>query len=216
MASTIEVFCCYARKDKVLLDELKTHLIPLQRRGFITIWNDTDISPGTDWEEEIDKHLNTAHIILLLVSPSLIASEYCYSKEMKRAIERHNQGEARVIPVLLRPVHWEDAPFGKLQALPINGKPVTDGYWHSRDEAFYEITTGIQRVVEELSSMSDKKVLRQKFLQYKEALEEITHTGFDFCPECGSTEFTIETQIDYSLDELYEFKRCSECDNLWE
>ncbi len=83
MASPLEIFCCYARKDKVLLDELKTHLIPLQREGLISIWNDSDISPGTDWEEEINKHLDTAQLILLLVSPSFMASEYCYSKEMK-------------------------------------------------------------------------------------------------------------------------------------
>ena len=212
----VDIFICYARKDRAFLEELQSHLTLLQRQGHILLWHDGDISAGKEWEREIKKYLDTAQIILLLISPDFLASDYCYRKEMIQAMQRHDQGEARVIPVLLRPVHWEDAPFGKLQALPINGKPVTDGYWHSRDEAFYEITTGIQRVVEELSSMSDKKVLRQKFLQYKEALEEITHTGFDFCPECGSTEFTIETQIDYSLDELYEFKRCSECDNLWE
>lgn len=148
MASTIKVFCCYARKDKVLLDELKIHLIPLQRRGFITLWSDMDISPGSVWEEEIDKHLNTAQIILLLVSPSLMASEYCYSKEMKRAVERHNQGEARVIPVIFRPVDWIDAPFGKLQALPKDAKPVSD--WRNRGKAFLDIALGIKKVVTEL------------------------------------------------------------------
>ncbi len=73
----IEIFCCYARKDQQLLNELKTHLIPLQRQGHITIWADTDIGAGVEWESEINKHLDTAQIILLLVSPGFIASEYC-------------------------------------------------------------------------------------------------------------------------------------------
>src|SRR5947209_19761168 len=117
MISPVEIFCCYAHKDRKLLNKLKTYLIPLQRQGSITIWNDTDISPGTNWEEEIKKHLDTAHIILLLISPSFMASEYCYSTEMQRAMQRHERGEARDIPIIVRRVHWQDTPFAKLQAL---------------------------------------------------------------------------------------------------
>src|SRR5438105_10436474 len=123
MVSTIEIFCCYAREDQELLRNLKKHLMPLQRQGLITIWSDTDINAGATWEEEINKHLNTAHIILLLVSPDFMDSEYCYSKEMKQAMERHERGDACVIPVLLRPVRCQGAPFGKLQALPYNAQP---------------------------------------------------------------------------------------------
>src|SRR5205823_9597857 len=116
--ASIEVFCCYAHKDQSLLNELKTHLIPLQRYGLIHIWNDTDISPGTEWEEEINKHLNSAQIILLLVSPNFMASDYCYSKEMNQAMERHKRGEAQVIPIILRHIYWQRALFGQLQVLP--------------------------------------------------------------------------------------------------
>src|SRR5205807_9146396 len=91
----------------------------------------------------------TAHIILLLVSPDFIASEYCYSIEMKRAIERHEKGEARVIPVILRPVdNWKSTPFGKLSPLPSNGTPVT--LWQDHDEVLLTIAQGIRKVVEEL------------------------------------------------------------------
>ena len=83
------------------------------------MWHDRNISAGTEWEREINKHLNEADIILLLISPDFIASDYCYSKEMKWAMDRHERGEARVIPIILRPVdNWKGAPFGKLQALP--------------------------------------------------------------------------------------------------
>src|SRR5438067_12626282 len=113
----VEIFCCYARKDQELLQILKAHLMPLQRQGLITIWSDTDINAGEEWEEEIRQHLTTAQIILLLVSPDFMASEYCYSNEMQRAMERHSLGEAKVIPIILRPVYWQSAPIGKLQAL---------------------------------------------------------------------------------------------------
>ena len=108
------------------------------------------ISAGTNWAEEIDTHLQTSQIILLLVSPDFLYSEYCYSKEMMQAIDRHKNGQARVIPVILRPVLWEGAPFGELQALPKDAKPIT--IWKTLDEAFNNVAKGILRVVEELNS----------------------------------------------------------------
>ncbi len=143
-SSTIEVFCCYAHEDEHLLDELKRHLSPLRRQQLINVWHDRDISAGTEWEQEIEKHLNEAHIILLLISPNFIHSEYCYGTEMKRALERHKRGEARVIPVILRPVGgWEKVPpgdiqLGQLQALPKDAKPIIS--WTDHDEPRAAIT----------------------------------------------------------------------------
>jgi len=93
------VFCCYARKDKQLLQDLKTHLKPLEREGLIILKADIDISPGTEWETTIMHYLDKADMILLLISPDFIASDYCFDEEMSRAIERHEQGTARVVPV---------------------------------------------------------------------------------------------------------------------
>src|SRR5436305_11535747 len=98
----IEVFFSYAHEDEAFLKDLEKHLQNLKRQGLISTWYDRDIEAGKGWEEEIDRHLNTADIIVLLVSPDYMASDYCYSIEMKRAIERHERGEARVVPVLLR------------------------------------------------------------------------------------------------------------------
>lgn len=148
MVSAIEIFCCYARKDEQLLKDLKTHLAPLQRQGLINTWYDTEISPGSNYEDEINKHLDSAHIILLLVSPDFMDSEYCYSKEMKRAMERHSNREVCVVPIILRPIIFKDAPFGKIQALPKDAKPVTT--WPNRDEAFYNVAEDIKKIAEEL------------------------------------------------------------------
>src|SRR2546429_2576925 len=112
---SVSIFFCYAHEDEALLNKLKTHLRPLQRQGLIDVWHDRDISAGTEWEREINKSLNDAQIILLLISPYFIASDYCYDIEMKKAVERHERGEAFVIPIILSPVHWRGAPFGRLQ-----------------------------------------------------------------------------------------------------
>ena len=149
----IDIFCCYAHEDEELLHKLKTHLKPLQRQGLINIWADTDIGAGIAWENEIKKHLDTAHIILLLVSADFMNSDYCYSTEMKRALERDKRNEARVIPIILRPVDWQDV-LGKLQALPTDGTPVVDRRWHTSDEALYSVAQGIRKVVAELTRQS--------------------------------------------------------------
>ncbi len=145
----VEIFCCYAHKDLQFLNELKTRLTPFQRQGLITLWTDTDIGAGAEWDEEITKHLDTAQIILLFVSPDFLASDYIYRKEMKRAMERHERKEARVIPIILRKVHWQDV-LGHLQALPKNGKEVTS--WPNQDDAFYDVTNRIIQVVRELNT----------------------------------------------------------------
>lgn len=150
---TIDVFYVYSRKDKRLLDKLITHLSSLKRLGVIRDWHDLEITAGTDWRKQLDHHLNTAGVILLLVSSDFLASDYCYDIEMKRAVERHDKGEARVIPVLLRPVDaWHEAPFGKLQALPSGGKPVTT--WGNKDEAFADVARGIREAVQALGARS--------------------------------------------------------------
>ncbi len=136
-----ELFYSYAHKDEKLRNELEKHLFHLKRLGSIVEWYDRDISAGTEWEYEINAHLNSASIILLLISPDFMASEYCYSTEMTRAMERHEAGEARVIPIILRPSDWKSSPFSKLQVLPTNGRPVTK--WQSRDEALVDVARGI-------------------------------------------------------------------------
>src|SRR5579884_4136515 len=137
MTSPLEILCCYAREDQPLLKKLRIHLAPLQRQGLITIWCDTDINAGAEWEKDIKKHLNTAQIILLLISPDFMASDYCYSTEMQRALERHERKEARVIPIIFRPTMWKGAPFDKLQMLPTNAKPVRN--WPTEDDALNDV-----------------------------------------------------------------------------
>ena len=143
----IEVFFSYAHEDEDLRNKLANHLSILERQGVISSWHDRLIPAGNKWADEIDEQLNTAQIILLLVSSDFIASDYCYGIEMKRALERHEAGEAQVIPIILRSVDWEGAPFAKLNALPKDAKPITS--WDNQDDAFKDVTQSIRRVAEQ-------------------------------------------------------------------
>jgi FHA domain-containing protein/TIR domain-containing protein/tetratricopeptide repeat protein len=144
------IFFSYARRDQTLRDHLENHLSILKYRGLITTWHAREISAGQEIIQEIDIHLHAAHIILLLISANFLASEYCASRELLSALERHERGEAHVIPVLLRPVLFTGAPFAKLQPLPTNGKPVTR--WSDRDLAFVDIARSIEQLVLSLRS----------------------------------------------------------------
>lgn len=158
MASTsaIEIFCCYAHEDRSFMQKLRKYLRQLEREGLITIWSDIDIDAGSEWEREIEKHLNTAHIILLLISPDFTNSDYCTGKEMKRAMERHEQNEACVIPVMLRTTpFWQRAPFGKLQAVPFNAEPISK--WPNEDDAFSNVAEYIESVI---TKMQDRRINR--------------------------------------------------------
>ncbi len=141
------LFYSYAHEDQTLRDQLEKHLRQLQRQGLISAWHDRQILPGGMWADEIDAHLETASIILLLVSPDFLASDYCYNIEMRRALERHKSGDARVIPIILRPCDWQHSPLQGLQCLPRDGKPVTQ--WPDQDEVFNTITQGLRRIIEQ-------------------------------------------------------------------
>lgn len=161
----ISVFYSYAQEDAGLHDELDKHLGTMKRLNQIVGWHNRDIQAGTEWDKEIDEHLNAAQIILLLISPDFVASDYCYSIEMKRALERHNNGEARVIPVILRPFEMKDAPFSGLTMLPTNNRPVTS--WPNRDEAFADVAQGIKEIVESFLSKTKEQWLGEGLTHHK-------------------------------------------------
>jgi hypothetical protein len=140
------IFYSYAHEDEGLRAQLETHLSALRRQGEIAEWHDRQIVAGSDWAQEIDAHLDSADIVLLLLSADFIASDYCWGVEMRRALQRHESGEAVVIPVILRPVDWQIEPLSRLQAVPRDGRAVTQ--YRNRDEAWTEVVRGIRRAVD--------------------------------------------------------------------
>jgi hypothetical protein len=144
-ATPLSLFYSYAREDGSLREQLEKHLRMLRRQGLISEWYDRQIVAGEKWSKQLNEHLETASVILLLISSDFLASDYCYDLEMQRALERHERGEAQVIPIILRPCDWKKTPFAPLQALPRDGKPVTE--WSNIDSAFLDIAQGIRRAI---------------------------------------------------------------------
>jgi hypothetical protein len=159
---TIKIFFCYAREDDDLRKQLAVHLSHLQRLRYITGWFDRDIQAGTDWEHEIETRLDAASIILLLISADFIASDYCYTVEMQRALEKQKAGTAHVIPIILRPTMWEDPPLSELQALPTGKKPITQ--WANQDEAWVDVVQGIRELVKTLLARQHLSSFETKIL----------------------------------------------------
>jgi hypothetical protein len=145
-AVPIDVFIAYSHQDKDLLAKLVTHLALLKRQKKIADWYDGDIQAGSEWEPLLKDKLESAPVILLLISADFLASDYCYNTEMTRALKRHQLGTALVIPIILRPCFLDDSPFMKLQALPKDLKPITQ--WDDQDAAFLDVVKGMMRAVE--------------------------------------------------------------------
>src|SRR5680860_1565590 len=112
----INLFFSYSHQDEDYRDELEVHLSMLKRQGLVSVWHDRRIPVGDDIDKEISQNLEEADVILLLVSPYFLASDYCYNIEMQRALERHKKGDAVVIPVILEPSEWLHTPFKNLRA----------------------------------------------------------------------------------------------------
>ena len=141
----VTVFFSYAHEDARYRDELEKHLSALKRERLIEAWHDRRIGAGVGLHDEIARNLEAAQVILLLISPDFLASDYCYEREMTRALERHEKGEAVIIPVIVRPCDWEHSPFAGLRASPPDGKPITK--FANLDDAYLAVTRDIREAV---------------------------------------------------------------------
>ncbi|MEL6968812.1 MAG: toll/interleukin-1 receptor domain-containing protein [Bacteroidota bacterium] len=148
-----KIFIAYSRKDVTLLQELRAHLAILERAKLARIWYDGEIEAGSNWEESIKNAMFEANLVLMLISPDFIASDYCYNVEMSRAISLHDQRSLKIIPVILRPCNWHLSPLGRIQALPQNGLPITE--WDSSDKAFTLIVDRIANSLKEIEREKD-------------------------------------------------------------
>lgn len=147
---SIEIFFSYSHEDKKKLKNLNKFLRSLKEQAPLITWHDGEIIPGQKWLEEINKHLNSADIILLLVSQSFIDSDFCRDVEMTKALERHEAGKAHVIPIILSPSTWQTTRLKDLQALPTDGKPID--LWGNKELAYLNVFKGIQKIVDSLKS----------------------------------------------------------------
>lgn len=153
---SVEIFCSYSHKDEALRQEFESHVTVMRRQNLVQIWHDRQILAASDWAGDIDQHLNTADIVTLFVSSDFLASDYCYEKEMRRAMERAGRKEALVVPIIVRTCDWKDAPFGSLQPIPTDGRAVTG--WPDRDEAWTDVALHLKVTVKEVLRRVQEKI----------------------------------------------------------
>lgn len=144
----IRVFFSYAHEDEKFREELEKHLSFLKRNKKIIGWHDRRITGGSNWEQEINDNIDQAQIILMLISPDFINSDYCFETESIRALEKHSKKEAIVVPIIIRPCLWLQTPFKSLQALPTDGMPVST--FKNSDEAWLDVSVGLLKIVDHL------------------------------------------------------------------
>lgn len=154
--TSVNVYFAYAPRDKALQEELEMQLGVYKRKGYIASWNKDEVLPGKEPMREIAAHLQYADVILLLISPHFINSDFCWNIEMMKALKRHEKEEACVIPIIIRPTaDWKEAPFGNLQALPRDKKAVDT--WKNRLAIFEEIAYDIRKAIEALQLHRSRK-----------------------------------------------------------
>jgi len=141
----VKIFISYARADEVIKNDLDKHLIGLKRSEMVEVWNDRELLPGEEWDDTIKAELEAADIILLLISADFNNSRYIWDNELSKALERHKNGNARVIPIIARTCDWQDMPYAKLQALPTGAKPIST--YDDSDVANTEVATSIRKLV---------------------------------------------------------------------
>ena len=144
---TPRVFICYV--DEPHLKKLEVWLAPFERSQQIKIWHRLRVVAGEDWRRQIDQQLRRSDIILMLVTPDFLASDFSYNEEVRHAIERHNAGTAKVIPIIVRPSLLKMTPLGALQALPKSGRPINQ--WATADAAWLDVIQGIEEAILALS-----------------------------------------------------------------
>ncbi|MCC6552766.1 MAG: tetratricopeptide repeat protein [Polyangiaceae bacterium] len=152
--SPIDVFFSYAPRDEDLRPRLETHLDALKRQGVIRSYSGVQLGGGRERRETVAEGLREARIILLLVSSDFLHGEAWYTPEIRDAIARHEAGECRVIPVILRPCAWEKTPLARLAPLPGRARPVTS--YLNQSEAFTEIAKGIRGAVREIDPVQSR------------------------------------------------------------
>lgn len=140
-----KVFFSYSHDDETHRNELEKHLATLKHQGLIESWHDRRLIAGTNVNTEIDANLADSDIVLLLVSASFLASNYCYGIEMQQALQRRKEGVCQVIPVIVRPCDWMNTPLGQLLAVPRDGKAIT--IWPNYDEAMTDVAQAIRKAL---------------------------------------------------------------------
>jgi hypothetical protein len=143
-----KIFISYSHKDKKLFDEFKTMLAPAMRKGMVDLWDDTKITPGSKWKDEIKKALDSAKIAVLLVSPDFLASEFIANDEMPPLLRAAEKDGVTIFWIYLRPCLYEQTDIAKYQAAHDVSKALSTLPKSKRQGVFSEICNRLIKLAE--------------------------------------------------------------------
>ena len=143
------VFVSYSHDDAKWLDQLQVHLAPLERQGLVSRWDDTRISVGAQWRDDIAAALGRARAAVLLLSPNFMASRFIGEVELPALLAASKQEGLKVIPVLLRPCLLGE--LANVQGANAPNKPLVDLSQGDRDRVWIKV---VEAITEALNSDS--------------------------------------------------------------
>ena len=209
----IKMFISYSHKDEKHKNDLEEHLTMLKRNKIIETWNDRMITPGSNWEDDIDEHLDNADIVLYLVSSSFLASNYCYCKEFESILTKYKEGKCLIIPIIVRTCNWTDSPLGKIQSLPRDGNAITS--WNDIDAGWTSVIDGIKIAIESLKekpptyienniSLSFNNFLNETCIPlYKEGSQIVSLQDIYIAPDLIELNTTVRTKK-FDISKIYQ------------
>lgn len=188
--SKINLFISYSHADKSYFENLKKY-INSKNCPNINVWDDGEIDAGTEWDQQIKKKLEDAHMILLLISQDFLNSHYIDQVELKAALEKHEQKKCRVIPIFTKTCYLNNHPqITRLQGLPAGMKFLSD-----LGEQVYAQYTEIQReIIEIATEMLTEMNIRDSIAQEDDnsraakAIGQLSNTGKIFLSVPASEE----------------------------
>ena len=191
---TTKLFISYSTKDEALYKELETHLLKLKSSGSLHSWYDRKII-GEKWDQVISDKLETSDIVLLLVSPNFLNTDYFYESEVKRAVELHQEGRLELIPVILREADIGDTPIAKLETLPPQGMSVTSSYWENKNQAFSVVVEALRIALKKIINPTKDIFFKRGQKAFSNCIKQFTIKNFQCIRKLNLDEIPVDAQL---------------------
>ncbi len=143
-----KVFISYSHKDEAWKDRLVTHLNVLAKQGMLEIWDDRKINAGDDWKPQIEQAIESSGVAVMLISADFLTSDFILNEEVPKLLELRQKKGMKVIPLIVRPCDWtEVAWLGKIQARPVDGRPLSGGNENQIETDLTALTKEINKII---------------------------------------------------------------------